>query len=353
MVGTMRLAAATLAVAVTLGASPLRPVARWPLPAVGGISDNKTDHLLLSRSGDLLYVSAKSINTVFVLNTTDGHVAASLAVQAPQGLGITKIEGQDLLWVGSDGDGALSAFNLTSLERVHLVNFSLAADVGEADDIVVDDETQEVLVAVGDDGAGSTDPAAVATVDAHSGAVLASVPTPGHIEGFTLVRGTNLVVANSPHADPNAVLLIARNTSSVLHAWPMPAGTGGNTPLALDERTQRLLVGCREPPTLLVLADLGGGAVLASDTNLVADVDDLFVDPTGSGVVFASGGGAPPASPGAVSAYQLRADGTLQFLGDSVPAGKNSIPDWQRQRLYTAVPSSGPGVGAYVQVYAW
>ena len=137
-------------------------------------------------------------------------MVAKIPVLLPQGLAITRKPGAaPLLWVGSDGDGVLSAFDTATFALKHTVNFSLAPDVGEADDLQVDDLTQDILVAVGDDGPGSTDPSAIATVDASTGMVTASVATPGHIEGFKLVKGTNLVLANSPHAEVNNILTIA------------------------------------------------------------------------------------------------------------------------------------------------
>jgi len=339
---------------LTFAQSPLKPVVNWTLPDVEGRPVNKTDHLYIDAPANRLFASAKSIDSVFVIDLNSGDVIATIPVHAPQGLGITRnAKGSDLLWVGSDDDGVLSAFDLKANNKLTFsVNFSApGAESGEADDIEIDELTQAVLVAVGDDGSGSSDPSAIATVDSATGKVVASVATAAHIEGFKLVRGSDILFANSPHATPNSVLKISRKGSgSILSSWTLPAGTGGNTPIVLDGRGGRLFLGCRTPPMLLVLDSDTGEAVFNS-TNMVADNDDLFLDPA-SGHIFASGGGVS-AGKGAISTWRVDGRGDIAYLGDISPAGKNSILDPFRRRVYTTVEADGATEKAYIAVYEY
>jgi hypothetical protein len=331
--------------------SPLKPVAQWPLPKVNGKLLTHTDHLHIDEFNNRLYVSAKNLGTVFVLSLGDGSIIDGITVPNPQGLGISFNGGghsssNDLLWVGSDGSGLFSAFNISTGSRVFALNFSTTATDGETDDVEVDEFSGEVLVAVGDDGPGSADPSAIAIVDSIKGTVNMQIAMPGHIEGFSLIRGTNMIFANSPHATPNEVLLVARNTSGILARWPLPTGIGGNTPIVWDERERLIYVGCRDPPTLLVL-DPATSSVVANSTQFPADNDDLYLDAQ-SGLMFASGGGSG-AGKGLINVFQVRR-GQIQFLGSTQPAGKNSIVDERARRVYTTVESDGTSA-AFIAVY--
>lgn len=340
-------------------APALKPVAQWPLPRVNGRLLNKTDHLLIDAASERLFLSAKSLNTVFVYSLLNGSLLSAISVPAPQGLGIIQPPATSapsaeaaLLWVGSDGCGLLSAFALSDLSRVYALNFSTTATDGETDDIEVDPLSGEVLVSVGDDGPGSADPAAIATVYNLNGTLKGTLAMPGHIEGFTLVRRSNLIFANSPHATPNEVLLIARNASGILARWPLPAGVGGNTPLVWDEHAGLLYVGCREPPMLLAL-DPVAATVRFNTTAYPADNDDLAFD-FGVGLIFASGGGAAGPAKGQINVFRADPAGKAApvLLGTTQPAGKNSVVDVRTRRVYTTVESDGTS-DAFVAVYEY
>ena len=252
--------------------SPLLPVARWPLPTTYGVF-NHSDHLIRDPPTNRVFASAKNIDTVFVLDGESGALLHALPVHAPQGQGITR-GARPLLWVGSDGNGILSAFDLATLDAtpVHVLNFSGAPDVGEADDILIDDVTGDVLVAVGDDAAGSTDPAQLATVSAESGQVLARINVPGHIEGFDFLPGTDYIIANIPDAG-NIVALLDRHNSSVVATFSLPGGATGNVPLAYDPRRRHVMLGVHNPPSLIVL-DLANGGAQVFAGPAPSDLDD-------------------------------------------------------------------------------
>jgi len=55
-----------------------------------------------------------------------------------------------------------------------------------------------------------------------------------------------------------------------------PQGCSGNYPMALDEASSRLFVGCRRPARLAMLDTRAGSLVTAAE--IVGDTDDLFYD---------------------------------------------------------------------------
>ena len=301
-----------------------------------------------------LFASAKNINTVFVLNTSSGRLEHALPVHAPQGLRITAKAGSRLLWVGSDDNGILSAYDADSYALVATRNFSTAPDSGEADDLLVDPVTQDVLVSVGDDGPDSSDPAAVATVSV-SGALLSSIPVPAHVEGFELVPGTDLILANAPNAPAaQRVLVLDRRTRAVRTTYALPPGVSGNVPMAYDARRQHLMLGCHAPPSLVVL-DMARGAAQVFAGPAPDDLDDMWLD-EGAGLLFLSGGG-KTLSTGAIAVYETPRAGagndTYVARGTITPAGKNSVLDTRARRLFTTVPAVDADTPAFVQVYKY
>lgn len=364
----LRLLFATAAVtaaatAVAAGVPPLRPVATWPLPTTHGVF-NHSDHLLLDAPRGLLFASAKNIDVVFILNATGGAVVDALPVHAPQGLALTQAAGgpwagRRLLWVGSDGIGLLSAFDADTLALATTLNFSTAPGVGEADDLVVDPITQQLLVSAGDDGAGSADPAVLATVDTATGAVTAAVPLPAHLEAFRIVPGTSTVVGNVPDAEPSPLVVVvdraaAGGAGAVVRTWPLPAGCAGNVPMAYDPDRQHLMLGLHSPPSLLVVDAAAPGWPAVFSSPAPADLDDMWFD-SAAGLLFASGGGSGPGN-GSVAVWATPAgpgNATYTPLGAVSPGGKNSLVDMRARRLYVTVPTASAASPAFIQVYEY
>ena len=258
-----RLAAACCLVGLGGAASPLTPTAKWPLPTTYGVF-NHSDHLILDASTGRIFASAKNIDVVFVINSTTGAVLHALSVPTPQGQGITRASagGQRLLWVGSESDGVLRSFDAdTFAGPVHTVDFS-----SDADDILIDDVTGDVLVAAGDD------PAVLATVSASTGVVLSSISVPAHIEGFDFVRGTDLVVANIPDAG-SIVVVLDRKNHSIATTITLPSEFKDQVPMAYNSRNQHLMLGVHDPPSLLVL-DLARSGAQVFSAPAPVDLDD-------------------------------------------------------------------------------
>jgi len=76
---------------------------------------------------------------------------------------------------------------------------------------------------------------------------------------------------------PNAVQVAAidRDKGEVVAAWK-PGGASANFPIAIDEASHRLFVGCRNPAQLVVLNPDSGATVASLDIS--GDTDEVFYD---------------------------------------------------------------------------
>jgi hypothetical protein len=75
--------------------------------------------------------------------------------------------------------------------------------------------------------------------------------------------------------DAKQIAIIDRGQRAVTARWPMEEFRA-NFPMALDESSHRLFVGCRQPPRLVVFNTETGTPV--ADLEISSDTDDLFFD---------------------------------------------------------------------------
>jgi hypothetical protein len=112
--------------------------------------------------------------------------------------------------------------------------------------------------------------------------------------------------------------------------------------MAIDETTQRVFVGCRQPATL-VTYDAATGKSLTT-TATVADTDDVFYDPTRRRLYVIGG-------EGYVDVLQRDADAVRRIARVPTASGARTglfVPE--QDRLYVAVPHRG-AQGAELRVY--
>src|SRR5436190_1608897 len=114
---------------------------------------------------------------------------------------------------------------------------------------------------------------ALGVVNPVTGVLTGSIKLLGHPESFQLEQEGNRIFANVPEAAHVAV--IDRQRRTVLEAWLLP-NAHANFPMALDERDQRLFVGCRNPARLVVLETTSGRTV--TELPISGETDDSFYD---------------------------------------------------------------------------
>ena len=126
----------------------------------------------------------------------------------------------------------------------------------------------------------------IGIIDAIEGKQLGSIKVAAHPEAFEIEKQGSRIFVNIP--DARQVAVIDRNQMKVIATWKTN-GAFGNFPMALDETSHRLFVGCRLPSKLVVL-NTESGDVVAS-IGISGDPDDMFYDSQRHRVYVISGAG--------------------------------------------------------------
>jgi len=234
---------------------PLRLVQTISMPTVRG----RIDHMAVDVEGERAFVAALGNNSVEVLHTRTGQTIGSIeALNEPQG--VIYVSDPKKIFVANGGDGTCQMFNgdtLGLITNIHLL--------GDADNLRYDPSSKNLFVGYGEGG--------IAVVDTTDGKRLGDIPLEGHPESFQLEKSGLRIFVNVPKAGHVAVL--DRPKRTVIAKWPLQTARA-NFPMALDEAHHRLMVGCRQPGTLVVFDTSSGKGVVSLP--IAGDTDDLFYD---------------------------------------------------------------------------
>jgi DNA-binding beta-propeller fold protein YncE len=234
--------------------SPLKPTRTIALPQVNG----RFDHLAYDAQRHRLYVAASANNTVEVVDVPPGKPLAPLPINDPHDLLV--LPKPNLLYVTSGTDGVVKVFDCAAERAIKTIG-----RLPDADNLRFDAPANRIYVAYGD--------GALAMINAQTGVQTVAIPLPGHPEAFAIEALDARIFVNVPAKRQIAV--IERLSREVIATWS-PGTNAANYALALDEANQRLFVGCRQPPRLVVLGTKSGK--LVTETEIAGDVDNLFYD---------------------------------------------------------------------------
>jgi hypothetical protein len=238
------------------------------LPEVEG----RFDHASYDAATHRLFFAALGNNTVEVVDAAKGRRVHTIpGLQKPTG--VVFLGDENLLVVASGEDGTCRFYDGTSYaEKGRIKN------VEDADNLRFDAKAGRVYLGYGNGALGVIDPKAMKLVG--------SIPLPKHPESFQLESDGPRIFVNIP--DAKQIAVVDRAAQKIVATWPMMEFRA-NFPMALDERGQRLFVGCRSPGRLLAYDTQSGKRV--ADAELGGDIDDLFFDPKGSRLVASCGEG--------------------------------------------------------------
>lgn len=282
-----------------------------PLPDVTG----RIDHLAYRHRDGRLLVAALAAGRVLAVDLATQRVAA-VAQGLPEPQGIALLPSGDAVAVACGGDGTLRVLNADSLAPL-----AQQAVGGDADNVRIDAARQILLVGV-------QDGLFVAPIaDLRAGV---RWPLAGHAESFQIDEPRNRVYVNVP--DASAVVALDLATGRTVGSVRPSAAR--NYPMALDAARGVILVGCREPASIVVLAQ----ADLRELQRIAApgDLDDLFVDAARQRL-YAIGG------EGYVDAFAIGNDGTLTLRQrlSVAPGARTGLWVPERSELWIAVPQQG------------
>src|SRR5579872_539946 len=250
-------------------ALPLQFTQALPLAGVQG----RFDHFSADPEKARIYLSALGNDSVEVIDTTRGtRIQSVTGLGMPQG--VVYAPEVEKLFVGNrvagphdpdlPGKGVVKVFDASSAELKLVDTIEFHED---CDNLRYDATDKRVYVGFGD---GPT--AGIGMIDAMTDKRVGEYTLGAHPESFQLERSGTKIFVNI--ADANQVGVVDRKTGTVTK-WKL-AGLAANFPMALDEEHQRLLIGVRTPPRLVVL-DTNSGKVVASLPAAPA-MDDLYYD---------------------------------------------------------------------------
>jgi len=236
-------------------ASPLQLKQTIALPGVNG----RLDHLALDSAGDRLFVCALGNNTVEVIDLLKGQRIHSITgFGTPQG--VAYVLDLNRIFIASDEGGLCKIYDGKSFQQTGQLALK-----DDADNVRYDASSKQVYVGFGSGG--------IAVVDAIAGKSIASVKLASHPEAFELEKQGRRIFVNIPNA--RQVAVVDREKKQIIATWKTD-GAFENFPMALDEPSHRLLLGCRLPAKLIVLNTDSGEVVTKVDIS--GDSDDVFYD---------------------------------------------------------------------------
>ena len=288
-----------------------------PLPGVEG----RIDHFSADAAGQRLFIAALGNGSVEVVDIRKGARSAEIkGLKEPQG--VYYDSRTDRLYVATGGDGKLRIYDGKTLTLQHTLEFG-----GDADNIRYDEATGDVWVGYGNGGIG--------IVNAN-GQKVGSVILGAHPESFQFEGGGDQVYANVPRQFGVSVIDCRKYVTTI--KWGL-GGALANYPMALDDSSKRLFVGCRLPARLVVL-DTSSGRIVAT-LPTVGDTDDVFYDAVRRSIYVIGG-------EGAVEVFRQHSPDRYESEGRilTAPGARTGFYASPANHLYVAVPHRGSQAAA-------
>jgi DNA-binding beta-propeller fold protein YncE len=220
------------------------------------------DYITVDPNTHRLYVT-RTTHTM-VLDAESGNTIADIPGQKrSHGVALVPEVGRGFISDGG-GDGAIEIFDL----KTNAVLGTLPA-LPDADGIIFDQVTNQVLVVSGDRGALMT---FAPNIDAKNGKINPPIDLGGKPE-FLATDGAGKAYINLENKDLVAVVDLKQR--KVLERWPVAPG-GTPVAMAMDKEKRLLFIGCRNPQKLIVMS-ADSGKVLA-DLPIGVGVDATAFD---------------------------------------------------------------------------
>jgi hypothetical protein len=295
-----------------------------PLPSTQG----RIDHMSVDLSRGLLFVAGFGNNTIGIVDIKSGHLVGSIGgLDNPQGVSYVPDAGR--LFVSNAGDGALSVFDGESFAPLGRI-----ALAGDADNMRYDSGTRLLYVGYGSGG--------MAAVNTTSNSVVMTSALPAHPESFQVEKDGRAAYVNVPTA--NLIVVVDKITGDPILNRSI---SGSNFPMAIDEAGERLFVGTRTPPELMVFDTSTPSLRSVANLTIAGDPDDIFYDQA-RGLVYVSCG------EGFLEVVR-QADSGHYSLAQTIataPGARTSLFVPESGSIYVGVPPS-TGQQAEILVYAF
>jgi len=206
------------------------------------------DYVTVDPDSNRLYVT-RSTHTMVIDANTGKTIADITGQKRSHGVALVPSVNRGFISDGG-GDGAIEIFDL----KTNAVLGSIPA-MPDADGIIYDEATDQVLAVSGDGGALML---VSPGVDPNHGKLNATVDLGGKPE-FLATDGKGKAYVNLE--DKDLVAVVDLKQRKVLNRWPVAPG-GAPVGMAMDHKNRLLFIGCRNPQKMIVM-DADNGKVLA------------------------------------------------------------------------------------------
>jgi DNA-binding beta-propeller fold protein YncE len=300
---------------------PLSLVQTIPLPGVHG----RIDHMDVDTKGQRLFVAGLENGSLEVVDLRAGKSLRSIpGFKKPQGVAF--VRALNKVFVASGDDGRVRVFRADTLALLDTISL----DIGP-NRVLYDSRKSVLYVGYGGKDAGK-DYGEVGVIDAKKDKLIADIQVAAHPAELLLDEsGRRLFCFVSPHSK---IHVIDTKKRKVTATWPVSSERPGDG--AFDPASNRLFIGTRKPPQMIVMNAATGREVLSLPT---ADgMDGVYFDAKHRRV-YVSGG--RDAETGAVSAYQQK-DADHYELIDNLPTRQGAgtslwVPELNR--FYVGAPA--------------
>ncbi len=244
---------------------PLKLVQTIPLPAVQG----RIDHLSIDVKGKRLFLAALGNKTVEVMDLASGKLIHTIGgLKKPQG--VLYVPESNQLFVADGEQAACYIYDGSSYKLIRT-----EPELKDAHSVGYDGRSANTYgVGLVHVGFGSGTEAGIIALDSKSGKPMFEIPVDGHPESIQFLKASNTMYVSIPTAGYIAVA--GSGTRRVSAKWPVQ-GFKDFFPLALDETNQRLFIGSRNPPALVIFDTKAGRMVTSVES--VGQTDGLSYDP--------------------------------------------------------------------------
>ena len=300
------------------GTTNYKLLGRYPIPGVGGF-----DYVTLDSSARRLYVSHGT--QVEVLDADSGKLVGTI-LDTPGVHGAVIAPAFKHGFTSNGREDKVSMFDPSTLQLIKKI------EVGKGPDgIYYDERTKRVFT----NNHGSHD---VTAIDAATGDVVGTVKVAGDGEQAVIGRD-GLIYLNSE--DTAEVVVFDPKSLEVKNRFPIGVAKTP-TGLAYDPKTNRLFIGCRVEPKMVVM-DAASGKVINSYP-IGKGVDFAGFDPSASLIFFSCG-------EGTLSIYREKSANEYEDAGavKTQPSAKTMAFDPKTKRVflpaaeYVETPASEPG----------
>jgi DNA-binding beta-propeller fold protein YncE len=304
-------------------APPLKLVQAIPMPNVKG----RIDHMDVDVKGKRLFVSGLENGSVEVVDLQAGHRIKSIpGFLKPQG--IAYVPSLNKLFVASGDDGMVRVFRGDTLELLDAIKLDLGPNR------VTYDPARQILY-VGYDGTDAgKDYGEVGAIDTRTDKKMFDVQIAAHPSEILLDKaGNTLFVFMSVISKIQVVDLAKREVRAT---WPVSSRRPGDA--ALDEASNRLLMGTRTPPEMIAMDSNTGKEVAHLPTT--EGMDGVYFDGARKRIYISGGRGE---GAGSVFVYQQKSADFYEIAGKipTRPGAGTSFWSPELNRYYVAAPASG------------